>query len=203
MRIMSTRTVAAFLLAIGLATLPARAANIWDGGGVDNNWGTQTNWDNNIVPGNPTNALIFIAGTNRPTPVVNTPWSVLGIVFSNNNTTVPFTLGGTSLTFTANRADAAEPFVLKQMAAITHTITNFIFIGATGAPAANVRRTIQIDGAGGLILNGLITRSAVDTNGELWIRGGGSGTNTINGRILGFGNSPLRKLGSITLLLNG
>ena len=38
------------VLALGLASTSVHAANTWDGGGLDGNWTTGDNWDDNSVP---------------------------------------------------------------------------------------------------------------------------------------------------------
>ena len=55
----------ALLLAFLLAPA-ANAANIWDGGGDDDKWGSATNWDDNVVPTFP--AALTFGGLTRLTP---------------------------------------------------------------------------------------------------------------------------------------
>ena len=55
----------ALLLAFLLAPA-ANAANLWDGGGDDSNWGSATNWDDNVVPTFP--AALTFGSTNRLSP---------------------------------------------------------------------------------------------------------------------------------------
>ena len=69
----------------------ALAANTWDGGGANDQWGTPANWDENLVPGFP--AALTFAGTKRLTP--NNDLSgvtVNGLTFDAG--AEAFTLGG-------------------------------------------------------------------------------------------------------------
>jgi autotransporter-associated beta strand protein len=77
----------------------ARAANTWDGGGTNDNWGTAANWDDNSVPGFPV-PLIF-AGTNRLTPNNNlSNVTVNGLTF--DAAAGAFTLGGNDISLAGN-----------------------------------------------------------------------------------------------------
>jgi len=67
----------------------------WDGGSlVDNNWSTPENWVGNVAPPNDGTADIVMTGTTRPTPNVDTAWSINKLSFTGGT----FTLGGSQLT---------------------------------------------------------------------------------------------------------
>ena len=87
----------------------AQAANIWDGGGGDNNWGTAVNWDNNLLPTFPV-ALTF-AGTNRLTPANDlASVTVNGITF--DAAAGAFTLGGNGISLGGNIGFNGNPSTL-------------------------------------------------------------------------------------------
>src|SRR5262249_8872277 len=80
--------------------VPSRSfAQVWDGGGADNNWSTITNWNPNAAPANNGTDRIIFSGSTRLTPNVDVNWDVLGIIFSNNASA--FTLSGNQLTIRA------------------------------------------------------------------------------------------------------
>ncbi len=87
--------VAAMILSVGQV---ARAANIWDGGGANANWGTGDNWDDGIVP--PTSATVtFGTGFNSGSTIAMGSRTVGGLVFNANQ---DVTLSGSQLTFNGN-----------------------------------------------------------------------------------------------------
>src|SRR5262245_48246411 len=71
----------------------SQAANTWDGGGGDNNWGTANNWDNDQVPTFP--APLTFAGNTRLQPnnnLTNPAPSVDGVTLDTS--AGAFTIGG-------------------------------------------------------------------------------------------------------------
>jgi len=58
-------------------------AQIWDGGGTDDFWGTANNWNPNGVPANDGTANIIFRGSIRLTPVVLPGQDVLSITFNS------------------------------------------------------------------------------------------------------------------------
>lgn len=75
-------------------------AQIWDGGGGDNNLSTGLNWDTNVAPLTNGTADLTFAGIIRLTPNVSVPLSVDSITF--NNTAGAFTIGGSALSLGVN-----------------------------------------------------------------------------------------------------
>ena len=52
-------------------------AQTWNGSGADSNWTTDANWTNPATaPVNNGTADVHFAGTNKLTPIVDTPYSV-------------------------------------------------------------------------------------------------------------------------------
>src|SRR5262245_11098252 len=87
-----------------IATQSAQAANTWDGGGADDNWGTLLNWDNDLVPVWP--QAITFAGTVRPNPNNDQVGITLnGINFATG--AAAFTLGGNGVTLNGGITDNA------------------------------------------------------------------------------------------------
>jgi len=77
-------------LSIGLD--PAFTGRVWDGGGANNEWATDNNWDLNVEPLNNGTAALVFAGNVRLTPSVDTAWNVASLIF--NNTAGAFTVTG-------------------------------------------------------------------------------------------------------------
>lgn len=93
-------SLSAFLLASLLAP-SAKAANLWDGGGANDNWDTPLNWDDDNVPGFP--AALTFGGATRLTPSNDlTDVTVNGITFAAG--AGAFTLGGNPLTLSGDVA---------------------------------------------------------------------------------------------------
>jgi autotransporter-associated beta strand protein len=91
------------------------AANIWDGGGADDFWGTADNWDDNTVPVWP--QAITFAGTTRLTPNNNlTGITVNGLTFDagagafNVGGANPIALDGNILNSSSNVQQISLPF---------------------------------------------------------------------------------------------
>jgi hypothetical protein len=92
----------AALLALGIASLlltslAARAVtDTWDGGGADDNIGTDANWVDNTAPvSNLLNTDLIFAGVTGLTPFFQSPFSTDSITFSN--TAGAFVLDGATV----------------------------------------------------------------------------------------------------------
>src|SRR5262245_60870273 len=92
----------AALLALGIASLlltslAARAVtDTWDGGGANDNIGTNLNWVDNTAPvSSLLNTDLIFAGVTRLTPVFDSPFSADSITFSN--TAGAFVLDGATV----------------------------------------------------------------------------------------------------------
>jgi autotransporter-associated beta strand protein len=149
------------LSCIGLAAATVQAANIWDGGGSDDNWGTAANWDNNTVPTFASGTLTFAGATRTTSNNEAASRTVAGITF--DAAASAFTLSGSAITLGGN-------------------------VGFTAAPAAPITQTINFDmamsggrtfsssagGNGSLVVNGVISGGFGISKGQL-------GSLTLNG----------------------
>jgi autotransporter-associated beta strand protein len=98
--------VAVLFLFLLSAFHSGQAANVWDGGGGDDYWGTPANWDDNQAPGFPV-ALTF-AGTNRLTPNNNlSAITVNGLTF--DAAAGAFTLAGNGISLGGNVGFSGNP----------------------------------------------------------------------------------------------
>lgn len=165
--------LAAFAVAVALSP-QAWSQSTWTGGGADNNWSTPANWS--LVPGNPSANFVNLAGGIRLTPTVDAPWTIRGLIVSNN--AGAFILSGSPLTLSA-QSTAGGTNVFEHKGATNVTIANDLILQTT---TNATRRNFLINGAGGVIFSGLITNTGPDSS-QLWIRGTGAGIGTLNGRV--------------------
>ncbi len=163
------------------------AGTIWDGGGVNDNWSNGRNWNGlglaQLPPPNDGTANIVMAGTIRPTPVVDVPYSINSLTF--NNTAGSFvviaaeelTIGAGGVTNNDSQLQTVVgPMKLAasqtwnaaagrlQMDAVNLNGFELTFAGASPIDLINV-----ISGAGGLTLPSTYT-------GAVTMLGGGSNT---------------------------
>ena len=121
----------------------AVAANTWDGGGTNDNWGTAANWDDNLVPGFP--AALTFAGTNRLSP--NNELSgvtVNGLTF--DAAAGAFKLGGNGISLGGNIGFNANPSTLvNQSIYLDMTLTG--------------DRAFETQSNGGITVGGVISGS--------------------------------------------
>ena len=66
-----TRMRLAAIVGVLSAMAVGARAQIWDGGGTNDNWNTANNWNPNAVPANDGTANVGFRGSVRLTPVVN------------------------------------------------------------------------------------------------------------------------------------
>ena len=90
------------LLALALLAPAVKAANVWDGGGEDDHWGSATNWDDDAVPTFP--AALTFSGTTRLTPTNDLDNATNSITFASG--AGAFTLSGNPITLNGNIAIA-------------------------------------------------------------------------------------------------
>lgn len=94
-RDVASRNLRALALTLAVTGLPAAGlAQLWDGGGTNDNWTTANNWNPNAVPANNGTANIGFRGTVRLTPLVNTPQSILSLTFVSPAGSFDVTNGG-------------------------------------------------------------------------------------------------------------
>jgi adhesin HecA-like repeat protein len=79
-----------YLNSMSLSVVPD--PSVWDGGGTNNGWSADNNWNPNGAPANDGTAYIVFGGTARLTPSVDVTWNVASIAF--DNTAGPFTIDG-------------------------------------------------------------------------------------------------------------
>jgi autotransporter-associated beta strand protein len=159
-----------------LLPAPLFAAGVWDGGGADNNWSTNLNWDNDLAPANNGTAALTFGGSTRLAPNLAVNWDILGLTF--NNTAGAFTIGGNQLTIRGSGVTNSD--------ADTQTINNNLVLGAAQSWNAT---------SGGLVFGGTVA------NGGFLLTVGGAANTSISGIISGTGG--LTKSGAGTLLLTG
>ena len=162
---------------LSIALDPVFTGRVWDGGGGNNNWATDNNWDLNVEPLNNGTAALVFAGGVRLTPSVDTTWNVASMTF--NSTAGAFTIAGPQgVTVGAggivnNDADAQT---------ITAALTlgaNQTFNAAAGAlsvgSAALGGYTLTIAGAANTMVGGASGTGTVTKTG--------AGTLTVNGAL--------------------
>jgi autotransporter-associated beta strand protein len=176
----------------------ARAANVWDGGGANDNWGSPANWDDNLVPLWP--QTIKFAGSTRLTPNNDLSGiSVTGITL--DAAAGAFVIGGNAITLSGditNSATTAQainlPLTLDatHLVAVTNAAGSLTLGGVISGPGAGLTKT----GAGTLTLTGANTYSGPTTIGATNAQGGKIIVGA--GGTLGDGTSALTLGGNLT-----
>ena len=170
-------------LSVGLDA--AFTGRVWDGGGANNDWATDYNWDLNVEPLNNGTAALVFAGGVRLTPSVDTAWNVASMTF--NNTAGAFTITGpqgvtvgaggivnndadaqtitAALTLGANQTFNAAAGALSvgsvALGGRTLTVTG---AAHTTVGSASGTGTVTKTGAGTLTVNGALGTGAVALN---------------------------------------
>jgi autotransporter-associated beta strand protein len=160
----------------------AFAANIWDGGGGDDNWSTAANWDNDTVPASATNTPITI-GTGGSSITLDSDRTVQRLTLNRDG---DFSLNGTNTISIAGSTTAiTRSGTTAESFAIACPIT---LLGNQTWANNNLNSPLIFDG---LINNGtyLLTLS-------------GTGNLTVNG-VIGNGTGGVTKTGVGTVTLNG
>jgi fibronectin-binding autotransporter adhesin len=199
----------------------ARGANFtWNGGGSDNNWSTPLNWTSSVAPANDGSADATMAGSVRPSPTVDIPWSIDSLGYSSN--CAAFTLGGSALTIGAggivNRSSNVQilntPIVLgadQSWYCGGNSRSNVFCYGNVN----NNGHVLTIVGNSGALLNGNISGSGslvVSTTGSVDCYGSNSysGGTVLNqgelyitaGQALGASGSPITFNGGLLYINN-
>ena len=189
-------TLRSFLLgSISLAVSPLiHAANIWDGGGTDDNSNTALNWDNNAVPAG--NAQLTFAGTVRPTVVWN---GITGA--SINSSGFTFSAGAAAFQINSGTANAVQ-FIANSTSTLLNSSSNLQTLGITATVFFNGTKTFNA-GTAGLALNGgIIFRADGMSSGQInrldLIGSGNSTTSSISrvGEFAGTATTSLVKNGT-------
>ncbi|MEO7099209.1 MAG: autotransporter-associated beta strand repeat-containing protein [Luteolibacter sp.] len=169
------RACPAIAISIITASL-ADAANVWDGGGANGNWGSVLNWDNDTLPAFP-QALTFDGSLQVSTNNDQVGVGVTGITFPATAGT--FTLAGNSLSLSgtvANNSTNLQTFTLP--------------LALTAAPTFNAA-------SGNITLSGVMS-------GSFGFTKSGTGTLTISGANSNTGGATINagtvKLGASNVL---
>ncbi len=161
------------LVALGVAiigsalfAISATAANIWDGGGADGNWGTNLNWDDDNVPTSPA-ALTFSGNLNTNTANNLVSFTATGLTFDSSAGT--FTLGGPNgITLSGSVADNSVNAQTISMPTIALSATEGVDVVSGGSLSISSVISGSTFGltktsAGTLVLTGANTYSGVTT----------------------------------------
>ena len=186
---------AAPLIGAALHARPAVAGNVWDGGGGNNNWTTGNNWNDNDPPPNNGVFDIVMAGSVRPSPVVDVPYDIHGLIFNFNAT--DFNLSGQQLTLGAGgilQGDAGNQRInnrIRIAASQTwETLSGPMAVGDGGDNGTvnlggGVPHTLTVVGSFNTSINGTIegfgTLRAVNTGPLGYLSLGGPTANTYVG----------------------
>lgn len=154
----------------------------WDGGGPDNLFSTATNWNPDVPPANDGTADLHFAGTVRPYPVAEVPYSLNSLNFDASAGT--FLVSGGTLTLGAGG--------IAQNSTNAQTINNALILGtaqtwtlASSAGSLTLGPGAIVDNGGFLLTVNAPTGRSVVFNGALGGAGGltlsGAGTVTLAG----------------------
>ena len=139
---------------------PTYAANIWDGGGPDDNSNTALNWDNNSVPLG--NAQLTFAGTVRPTVV----WNGLAGGAPINSSGFTFSAGAAAFQINSGTANAVQ-FIANSTSTLLNSSSNLQTLGIESRVFFNGTKTFN-GGTAGLALNGgIVYRGDTMSNGQI------------------------------------
>ncbi len=155
-----TLALRSFLLgSISLAVSPLiHAANIWDGGGANDNSNTALNWDNNAVPS--ANAQLTFAGAVRPTVVWNgitSPINVSGFTFSAGAAAFQINSG----------TETAVQFIANGTSTLLNSSSNLQTLGIESRVFFNGTKTFNGSTAGLALNGGILFRGDSMTNGQI------------------------------------
>ncbi len=192
---------AAGLSALLLASLlapAAMAANLWDGGGDDDNWNTVLNWDDDNVPSFP--AALTFGGATRLTPTNDLDGlTVNGITFAAG--AGAFKLGGKPITLAGNVTIALGGGVTNDQ------VINFpVTLGTSPVLSAAPVPGHFSGNKGVLILNGVISGPYGLTSGVTGATKNYvqlNGANTYTGNTLITGNDASFSIGNANAFGSG
>jgi autotransporter-associated beta strand protein len=156
-------------LVMGSMALAAQAATFtWDGGGTDNFWLTDANWNPDGAPASDGTATLAFSGNTRNAAANNYPADTVfaGLTFANDysaNKTAGFTLSGNLITLGGNVVSTAAS------TAITDTISLGMLLNATRTFTPNTLHHLTVSGVIG------------ETGGSFGLTKTGGGYLTLNG----------------------
>jgi len=149
---------------------------VWTGAGSDDNWSTSPNW-NIGVPG-PSGDSVTFTGSTRPTPNMNTNFSVTGVTFDTGASS--FTIGTASSTLTLT-GGVTNNSVNPQTLNVPVTLSGVQTFNAAAGPMTfgqaltNGGSTVTVTGPSDTVFSGAVS-------------GAGGLTKTGNGRLTLAGN---------------
>jgi autotransporter-associated beta strand protein len=165
------------------------ASSVWNGGGADDNWSSNPNWAGGAAPGYIGDSVTF-AGSVRPTPIMDTNYSVTGVTF--DGTATSFTVGtanSSTLTLTGtgvtNNSVNAQMLNVPVVMSVAQTFNAAAGNLAFGQGITNGGNLITVAGVSNMVVNGAISGSGSLTktaNGTLTLGGNNTytGTTTVN-----------------------
>jgi autotransporter-associated beta strand protein len=170
------------------------SSEVWNGGGANNLWSSNPNWQSGYAPGYVGDSLTF-AGTTRLTPDMNASYTISTLTFGTAGSFTLGSSGGYGLTITGGSIanNSANTQTLSVAVANAGNLldvsgnNNIVFNGGIAGAGG-----LQNDNSGALILNGTNTfTGGIDIeNGTLQIAGAGllGGTNgNYSGNIINYG----------------
>ncbi len=172
MRFVTCRAVGAMSVLLSMFLAPsAQAANIWDGGGADDNWGSATNWDDNVVPTFP--AALTFSGSTRLTPTNDlVAATVTNITFAAG--AGAFALGGNPVTLGGNVVVMAGGSVTNDQ-----TVNLSVTLGTNATLTAAPVGGNTVVGKGVLVINGAISGPfGLTATGKNYVQFNGANTYT-------------------------
>jgi len=186
---------AAVLVFSTLLSPSAQAANIWDGGGADGNWGSATNWDDNVVPTFP--AALTFAGSTRLAPTNDLAGAaVTNLTFAAG--AGAFALGGLPVTLGGNVAILAGGSVTNDQT-LNLPVTLGTNVTLTAAPVGgSTAWTVK----GALVVNSVLSGPfGVTSTGRNYVQF--NNANTYTGDTLITGGDASFSIGSAEAFSNG
>lgn len=144
-------SILALSAGLGFAT-SAQAANVWDGGGVDNLWSTLANWDDDLFP---TYGTLTFSGAARTTNVVDANISMNMLLWNGGS---PWTLnnsnGAVISLFDNSLVQAKVENQSSGLVTINAPITFAATLGAAFGEINAVNGGLTFGSAGALTVNG-------------------------------------------------
>lgn len=150
------------------------ASAVWNGGGANYNWGANANWTSGAAPGYAGDSVTF-AGTVRPTPNMETSYSVSALTF--DGTAGSFVIGGTGVTLTLTAGGIVNNSTSNETLNVP-----VVDVGPQTFSAAS----------------GNLTFGQAVTNGDQLLTVNGGANATFNGGVAGAGGFDMESSGTLT-----
>lgn len=177
-----------FKISVAIASLstPLFAAPYsWTGGGANDDWSTDANWDGGVAPASAPDTALQFSGSTRLTPNTDAPWDLGSLAFDS---------GAGAFTLTGTTINLASGGSITNSSANTQTIAN---------SSINLPGVSTWDTSGGdLVVSGAITGNQVFFNQTGSVVKTGAGTLTFSGSN-SYGEGTLVKSGTLTIVSGG